>query len=298
MNALAPISDSPTLNYSDLRQVAPIDIKDLAPNVPTSGPPIIEWVDPTSLYIDETYQRDISPRGRKLIDKIIQNWDWAKFKPPITCFEEIDGKTILKVLDGQHSAIAAASHPTIKQIPTVIVEAPDTASQANSFVSHNADRTAVTNLQLHKAALAAGSETALTVHQTCERAGVRILKQPPGNGLYRIGDTVAVQQVYSLVNKRFAIGARQVLEILVKAECTPISVSQIKACESLLFDDEYKGKVTAEDLIETIKGGHMVDGDEAKKTAYQFKQTLWSALAMVWFKKCRKRRKSTKGLDE
>jgi len=281
----------------DLRQVAPIDMEQIEAGQLSSGPPIIEWVAPCSLYVDEAYQRNISPRGRKLIEKIVGSWDWSRFKPPICAFAEVSGQSVLKVLDGQHTAIGAASHPGIKEIPVVVVEAADTASQAKSFVSHNTDRIAVTNLQLHRAALTSGDEKAVTVQQVCERAGVRILRQPPSTGIYEVGDTIAVQSVYSLVERRFAIGARRVLDVLVGAGFAPITVAQIKAAEFLLNDPDHAAKVTPEDLIEAIRDCYVVDHDEAKRLAVSHKAPLWRALVMVWFKKCRKRRAATKGLS-
>jgi hypothetical protein len=297
MDASENVASASAPVLGDLRPIAPIELEGIDLDALRSGPPIIEWVDPCSLFVDEAYQRNVSPRGRKLIEKIISNWDWSKFKPPICAFAEIEGNAVLKVLDGQHTAIGAASHPDISLIPVVVVEAADTASQAKSFVSHNTDRIAVTNLQLHRAALTSGDEKAVTVQQTCDRAGVRILRQPPSTGIYEVGDTIAVQSIYALVERRFAIGARKVLDILVNAGFAPITVAQIKAAEFLITDPDHAAKVTPEDLTEAIRGCYAIDHDEAKRLAVSHKAPLWRALVMVWFKKCRKRRAATKGLQ-
>ncbi|MGO7815405.1 hypothetical protein ACC674_38205, partial [Rhizobium ruizarguesonis] len=60
--------------------------------------------------------------------------------------------TILKVLDGQHTAIAAASNPHIDVIPVMIVDAEDTVSQAKAFIGQNTERLGVTTLQPDEAA--------------------------------------------------------------------------------------------------------------------------------------------------
>jgi hypothetical protein len=42
----------------------------------------------------------------------VANWDWRRFKPPVVARTA----TGLEVIDGQHTAIAAASHPDVLQI--------------------------------------------------------------------------------------------------------------------------------------------------------------------------------------
>ena len=70
-------------------------------------------------------------------------------------YAEHEGQTVLKVIDGQHTAIACASHPSIELIPVMIVEAADTAVQAAAFVGQNTERLGVTALQIHRAAVVA-----------------------------------------------------------------------------------------------------------------------------------------------
>ncbi|AFL51395.1 hypothetical protein [Sinorhizobium fredii] len=112
------------------------------------------------------------------IRRIIESFDWAKFKPPICNYAEQGGETVLKVLVGQHTAIAAASNPHVSRIPVMIVEAEDTVAQAKAFIGQNTERLGVTKLQLHQAALAAADEDAQTLELVCQRAGVTVLKRP------------------------------------------------------------------------------------------------------------------------
>lgn len=65
--------------------------------------PISEWVDPATLLVNATYQRDLSERSIQLIRKIIGGWDWTRFKPPVCSL----GDRGIEVIDGQHTAIAA-----------------------------------------------------------------------------------------------------------------------------------------------------------------------------------------------
>lgn len=87
------------------------------------------------------------------------------------------------MIDGQHTAIAAASHPDIALIPVMVVEAVDQAERAGAFIGHNRDRLNITPMQMHYAAVAAGDEDALTVEQVCARAGVKILRLRADGGV-------------------------------------------------------------------------------------------------------------------
>lgn len=185
---------------SMLRPIYAISLSGLSPNTPATGQPIFENIDPATLHVDGAYQRDVSERGVRQIRQMIECWEWSKFQPPVCTYaENNDGQTILKVLDGQHTAIAAASHPRIITIPVMIVEAADLEAQAKAFIGQNTDRLQVTKLQLHQAALIAGDEDALDIQQVCERAGVRLLLA--NNGKYEAGDTVAISAVSAVVKK-------------------------------------------------------------------------------------------------
>lgn len=140
-----------------LRRIEPVSIAGMKPHAPSTGQPIVEYVDPRGLYIDPAYQRSIGERGLRLIRKIIENFEWSKFKLPTCCYSENHaGETVLFVLDGQHTAIACASHPDIQTIPVQIVEAATVEEQADAFIGLNTERLGVTKLQLHQAAVTAG----------------------------------------------------------------------------------------------------------------------------------------------
>lgn len=258
------------------------------PNAITTAEPRFEWVDPRSLLVDEAYQRNLSERSVSLIRKIVGSWDWARFKPPVVADQ---GDGVFEVIDGQHTAIAAASHPTIERIPVMIVEALDQAARASAFVGHNRDRIALTVTQMHAAAVAAGDEDAVTLEQVCERAGVRVLKNPPGNGAFKPRETLAVSSIKALINRRGAMRARQVLQVLAEAECAPISASGIKAVEMLLHDQEYAGQVVAADLTTTIRAMGAAAEQEAKVFAAAHNVPLWRALGITLYRGGRRGRK-------
>lgn len=267
------------------RAVRAISTAGIEPGIADVAPPVFRDVDPTSLLVDDTYQRNLSERSITLIRKIIGGWDWRRFKPPV-CAETDRG---LEVIDGQHTAIAAASHPAVTTIPVMVVVAADRADRAQSFIGHNRDRLNITPMQMHYAAAAAGDEEALTINQVCERAGVKVLKSPPGNGVYRPGDTVAVRAIGALINRRGAMRAREILQVLVEAKSAPVAAGQIKAVECLLHDPEFKGEIEPSGIVNAL----LILGSGADQEAAVFAAThntpLWRSLAIVLFKKGRRR---------
>ncbi|WP_092496760.1 DUF6551 family protein [Faunimonas pinastri] len=243
--------------------------------------PTFEWLSPLDLLVDETYQRDLSDNSVRLIRKIVGGWDWRRFKPPVVVKTDAG----FEVIDGQHTAIAAATHPEITRIPVMLVEAAELAERASAFLGHNRDRIAVTPAQMHYAAVAAGDEDALTVAQVCARAGVKIARHPPGQGRYRIGETSAVGSLGALISRRGVKPAREILQVLVEAGCAPISAEQIRAAEMLLTDAEYSGDIEAADLVTTIIATREDAEREAKTFAAAHQVPRWKALGIVWFKR-------------
>ncbi|MBD9592661.1 hypothetical protein IB270_07435 [Ensifer sp. ENS05] len=276
----------------NIRPITPVSVAGLAPQVPETGMPICEVVDPTTLYVDPAYQRNVSEKGLRQIRRIIEGFDWAKFKPPICAYAECDGKTILKVLDGQHTAIAAASSPYVSAIPIMIVEAADTVAQAKAFIGQNTERLGITNLQLHQAALAAADEDAQTLELVCSRANVKVLKSPNAYTGTGSRQTIAIKQLEALISRQGAKVAREILEVLANADRGPLTAPQIKAVELLMTDPEYADKFNPEDLTDAIVDLLFTAEEEAKVLAVTHKLSFWKALAITWFRKCKKRRQA------
>jgi hypothetical protein len=226
------------------------------------------------------------------IRRIIENFEWTKYKPPICAYAEHEGKTILKVLDGQHTAIAAASNPNIDTIPIMIVEAESTIDQAKAFIGQNTDRLGVTTLQLHQAALAAGDEDAQTIELVCARANVQLLKTTNAYTGTGSRQTIAIKQIEAMIGRHGPVVSREILEVLANADRGPLTAPQIKAVEALLTDPEYSEKITGDDLTEAIIDLLTTAEEEAKLLAVTHKIQFWKALAITWFRKCKKRRQT------
>lgn len=280
------------MSLSDLRAIEPINITDLDTAAPDTGEPICERVDPRSLFVDPAYQRSVGERGLRQIRKIVEAFCWTKYKPPICAYAEHAGQTVLKVLDGQHTAIAAASHPDIDMIPVMIVEAAEVAAQAAAFVGQNTQRVAVTQLQLFFAEVTAGDVDALEVLKTCERAGVTIMRSPPSRSDFKPAQTISISAIKALVDKRGVMKARMILEVLAQANLSPINADHIKAAEYLMTEPEYCDQFEPEDLTREIQASGKAAEHEAKVFSVAQKVPVWRALAVQWFRKTRKKRKA------
>ncbi|MFC6049665.1 hypothetical protein ACFPYM_17710, partial [Methylobacterium hispanicum] len=173
-----------------LRRIKPLNVASTDCGFVDTPMPVFELVDPRDLWVDERYQRGLSERSFSLIRRILRIFDWRRFKPPVVT-RTPEGH--LHVIDGQHTAISAASHPKVLRIPVMVVEAADMASRAQAFIGHNKDRVAVTPMQIFHASLAAGDQEAAVVARTVAKAGARILRCPPRNGAYEVGDIVSVR---------------------------------------------------------------------------------------------------------
>jgi hypothetical protein len=276
---------------TEVRKLRAIPLaNDVKPAAVTEAPPRVELMNPADLSVDGAYQRELSDRSIKLINKLVREWNWRRFKPPVVARV---GEA-WHVIDGQHTAIAAISHGGIDKIPVLVIEADDTLDRAQAFIGHNRDRVAITNTQIFFAAATAGDEDALTVVQICERAGATILRNPSPGRAYRPGEVVAVAALVQLVRRRSAMKARAVVETLVKARAAPLSADLIRSVDYVLHDEQYEGDLAADDVASTIlRMGPQLEA-KAAELAMTKKMQRWRATAIVIFQNTRRRRGSAR----
>jgi len=268
------------------RAIRAISVAGVTPGAVSKALPTFAVVDPATLLVAESYQRHLSERGLQLIRKIVATWDWRRFKPPVVARTALG----LEIIDGQHTAIAAASHPAIGRIPVMVVDAAVQAERASAFIGHNKDRLGMTPMQLHFAAVAAGEPAAVAIGRAAEAAGVRILRSTPGNGLWKARETVAVNAIGQLLARRGEESATMVLKALADADCTPISAAQLKAADMLLHDEEYRDQITAEQVTRALQAMGDEADQEAKVFAAAHSVPLWRALVVVIGRNRRRRK--------
>ncbi|RDE08366.1 DUF6551 family protein [Pelagibacterium lacus] len=249
------------------------------------GPlPDLDWIDVSLIDVDPTYQRGIDENR---VQKILDWFSWRSFGA--LTLSKIEGGRY-HAIDGQHRLEAAKRHPSVTLVPCTIIEAGGTVAEAETFVTVNANRKNVSPLEMYWAELAADDPEALTIAQVTNRAGVTIMRHPGAQ--YEPGQTVAVSAIRSLVDKRGAMRARQILEVLAKAELAPIKGEHVRAAEILMTDDEFRHSVEPDALSEALSGNGEEFSIEAKAFAKTHRMPVGRALASVWFRKTRKKRKA------
>ena len=269
-----------------MRNVAPIALDGVTPR-DLSGEvgPDFDIVDPHELLVDDSYQRNPSARTIALVRRIVASWSWAKFKPPVVV--RVDGR--LHVLDGQHTAMAAASHPGISAIPVLVVAASEVSDRAAAFVSHAVDRVQAKPLQVHRAAVVAGDPAALAVEAVCREAGATLLSYAPAPGDFRARETVALATIKGLLARRGAQRARGVLAALAEADLAPIAGDHILAADALLCDEAYAGDFDAARVTAAFRNMTPAVLAEARELAAAKMLPAWRALTATLCRRAPKR---------
>lgn len=196
--------------------------------------PTFEWVDPRALFVEDAYQREFGERGIALARKIVAGFSWSKFKAPI-CVRLADNDGILVCIDGQHTAIGAASHPGIAEIPVMIVTGVSIRERAAAFVGHNRDRIGLTQMAIWSAEVASGDALAVTMAAALRTAGATILTRSINlRGAAPVGATIAVGTIRKIAKEQGEAALARVLTVLVKAGRGPIKAGEIAAAAAIL----------------------------------------------------------------
>lgn len=263
---------------TQLRPIKPIPLAGLTPAPFDGQRPELKWLPPTSLLVDATYQRDLSERSIRLIRKLIENFSWNRMKPVIGVQV---GPASIHIVDGQHSAIVAASLG-IPEVPVYIVTADSIDERARAFVGHNSDRVAVSPFDIYRALVASGDPDAVDVANVCKRAGVRLRYISPSSALAE-GDTAAIGCIRGMVKRRGVIPARKVLQCLVKARRAPITAAEILAAESIVCVDRPAVDLEALTAVIRIEGSEGLAKAHAK--AKSGRTLFWAEVKARWLRR-------------
>lgn len=210
-------------------------IEALKPGVHGNDPgpaPEVLFLSVDQLVINEDYQRELSKPSRRLIRKIAANWDWGSYKAPSVCATEEDG--VYEVVDGQHTAIGAATNGNIPFLPCLKGAAATLAAKAKGFLGINQNRIALTAAAVFNAQVAAQDEAAIAVEVAMSSVCCSLLHVPPPNGGWKVGDTMAVGTLMNLARARGQARVALVLKIAKDAHAAPISSALVKALDIAL----------------------------------------------------------------
>ena len=208
-------------------------LRDIVPAEVGKEKPKFEWVDPRTLFVEESYQRAMASNSIKLIRKIVGGWSWARFKAPV-CVRLPAFGNVLVCIDGQHTATSAASHPEIDKIPVMIVPASSVTERAAAFVGQNRDRLSLTQIAIYRAEVVAGDATVMVMERALAKAGLAVPVAQQSYREYKPGQTVAIGTIKALAKQGDEPFLVRVLSIVAAAKRAPARADEIAAVALLL----------------------------------------------------------------
>lgn len=219
-----------------LRSLEPIKESNRIKRSPVPPPPKLAWLRVEELVIDEAYQRALSERSVRLIRKLIENWDWNRFKP-LSVAPTDDGR--YEIVDGQHTAMAAVSHGSIETLPCLVLTADTLQLKAAAFVGINTDRVGLTSYALYRARLAAGDPEAVAVDAGVEMAGADLIeKLQPGRD-YRAGTCATVSTLLQLARRGGKARVGRLLKIATAGGVGPVPAALLKGLELITTSPDH-----------------------------------------------------------
>lgn len=154
-----------------------------------SNKPVMMWLSPDELHINEQYQRTISTkRGQTIIRGIAEEFDWALFLPLVVTTRAEGGYW---VIDGQHRLAGAKAKP-LDEVPVVLMDIKTASDQARAFVGINARRVNMNPLAIHHAMVAAADPLAVSLQNCCDKAGVEIPRYPKMLSVIKPNETMSL----------------------------------------------------------------------------------------------------------
>ncbi len=95
---------------------------------------------------------------------------------------------------------------------------------------------------------------------------------------------MALGAVRHLVDRRGAMRAREVLEIVAKAELSPIMADHIRISDALLLEPDYAGTIDPARIAVALRDIIPKQLAEAKEIAFAKRLSVWRALAAVLYR--------------
>lgn len=234
---------------------------------------------PTDIHIDPEFQRNISDRGKALIDSMVKKWDWGAFVKPAIYFDKAHG--VEMCFDGQHTLIGAASRGDISMLPMALhKEITNAHEAASAFVVRNTQRLSVTSLQKYKAALFAGFAWAVKIDAMSKRLNFTI---PQYAWTDKPDTAICIRAMQAVLEARGEQALEQIMKILVGIAIAPIREAHIRALELLIFTKEYDGLTRTDYLrgvVRSLNNNQVLQ--EAVATAVGTGQTRGQALANLY----------------
>ncbi len=264
-------------------QLQPLEGLDAIPNKISSVPPKPIELKPEELWVDRSYQRShLSRRSLRLIHKIVENWDWTKFKSPVVTRDEQDRYL---VIDGQHTSVAAATHPDIIRIPVMFVALKDVGEQAKSFIGHNMDRITVMPIDLWYARKRSNDPDVLMADRIMRNHGMTVVKAIQGSAQqWESNQTMATAEALKILDKYGQAKFTQIVSFLSKCGFSQIRADHWKFAASFLAGAEQDRLFSPDMMLKVIQAIHENDAyNEARRIHTNHKIPTYKGL-LVFYK--------------
>jgi hypothetical protein len=218
-------------------QIEPLPHLKIEPKPVAGNIPELTWVAPTDLGIDPRYQRNLTPKSLALIKKIAEEFNWGRYRPPLVVNR--DGR--LLIVDGQHTAIAAASRADLEKIPVLVVESIGADREAADFVAVNTQKVAMTPFAIFHANLKAGDAATVTANRRLIAAGAFVPRNSFMKGKWPVGSITSPAAVLYLLRHGGEDQLERVTRICVDAEARGITRTMLRCVDGFLTAPECDG---------------------------------------------------------
>lgn len=198
---------------------------------PIPPPPKVAWLNIDQLVIDETYQRALSSNGLRLIRRLVETWDWNCFKP-LSVAPLDDGR--YEVIDGQHTAMAAATHGSIEMLPCLVLSAETRAARSAAFVGINRDRITLTPYALYRAKLAAEDPEAVAVDEALALSGGTLLEVVPYETEVPVGAVACIATLIQIVRRGGKNRLARLMKMSIAAGIGPVPAGLLKGLNDIV----------------------------------------------------------------
>lgn len=216
---------------------------------PIPPPPKIAWLALDQLVVAESYQRSVSAKSEALIRRLVETWDWNCFKPLSVA---ATGGGLYEIVDGQHTAIAAATHGAIETLPCLVLDATTVAARARAFVGINRDRVALTAFALYRSRLAAEDPEAVAVQEGLEAAGAELFESFSAHKEYEAGAVNCVGTLLGVVRRAGKNRLAKIMKICIDAGVAPVQSALIKGLDEILAAPEHPSAEALTYVIERL----------------------------------------------
>lgn len=247
---------------------------------PLPPPPRIAWLALDQLVIDETYQRSVSDSSMRLIRRLVETWTWSQFKP-LSVAPVGDGR--YEVIDGQHTAIAAATHGGIETLPCLVLDVTTLQERSAAFVGINSDRVSLTPYALYRARLAAQDPGAVAVEEALTASGARLEESLRYDVDYPAGTVACIRTLHLIAKRGGAPQLARLLQICIAASITPVWSDLLKGLEIVVG---MKPRPRDDALVEALAavGGDTISDDAKERKRLGLAPTHADACAQVILK--------------